>query len=212
MLPWPNATDKASVLARIECAWISLNQAVAGLSEERMCSAGPDGWTIKDHLAHIAAWNLSLVALLERRHRQAALDLEGFSTTDWDGQNQVMLRRHRALVPDEVRALLDGSRVMVLKVLGRLTDADLSRPYRDYQPQDERTGPLTSDALAAEIGRLTGSDRLFFYDSISPIVEADSIDMSVAFRASRYGKSLDGTDDYINCPFATSKPSRRYTS
>ena len=63
------------------------------------------------------------------------------------------------------------------------------------------TGPLTSDALAAEIGRVTGSDRLFFYDSISPIVEADSIDMTIAFRASRYGKSLDGTDDYLNCPF-----------
>jgi methylenetetrahydrofolate--tRNA-(uracil-5-)-methyltransferase len=63
------------------------------------------------------------------------------------------------------------------------------------------TGPLTSDALAAEIGRFTGSERLFFYDSISPIVAADSIDMSVAFRASRYGKSLDGGDDYINCPF-----------
>lgn len=63
------------------------------------------------------------------------------------------------------------------------------------------TGPLTSEALAQEISRLTGSDRLYFYDSISPIVAADSIDMSVAFRASRYGKSLDGTDDYINCPF-----------
>ena len=63
------------------------------------------------------------------------------------------------------------------------------------------TGPLTSDALAAEIGRLTGSSRLFFYDAISPIVEADSVDMSIAFRASRYGKSLDGTDDYGNCPF-----------
>ncbi len=63
------------------------------------------------------------------------------------------------------------------------------------------TGPLTSDALAEEIGRLTGAERLFFYDSISPIVEADSIDLSIAFRASRYGKSLDGTDDYINCPF-----------
>ena len=63
------------------------------------------------------------------------------------------------------------------------------------------SGPLTSDALAAEIGRLTGSGRLFFYDSISPIVEADSIDQSIAFRASRYGKSLDGSDDYINCPF-----------
>ncbi len=63
------------------------------------------------------------------------------------------------------------------------------------------SGPLTSDALAAEIARITGSDRLFFYDSISPIVEADTIDLSVAFRASRYGKSLDGTDDYLNCPF-----------
>ena len=63
------------------------------------------------------------------------------------------------------------------------------------------TGPLTSDALAAEIARITGTDRLFFYDSISPIVDADSIDGSIAFRASRYGKSIDGTDDYLNCPF-----------
>jgi methylenetetrahydrofolate--tRNA-(uracil-5-)-methyltransferase len=72
-------------------------------------------------------------------------------------------------------------------------------------PRDEivviATGPLTSDALANDIARLTGTDRLFFYDSISPIVAADSIDMSVAFRASRWGKSLDGSDDYINCPF-----------
>ena len=63
------------------------------------------------------------------------------------------------------------------------------------------SGPLTSDALAAEIGRLTGTQRLFFYDSISPIVDAESIDTSIAFAASRYGKSLDGTDDYLNCPF-----------
>ncbi len=63
------------------------------------------------------------------------------------------------------------------------------------------SGPLTSDALAEDIGQRTGSHRLFFYDSISPIVAADSIDLSVAFRASRWGKSLDGTDDYVNCPF-----------
>src|SRR5215469_4949256 len=63
------------------------------------------------------------------------------------------------------------------------------------------TGPLTSDALASEISRLTGSDRLFFYDSISPIVEADSVDTNIAFWASRYGKSSTGSDDYLNCPF-----------
>ncbi len=63
------------------------------------------------------------------------------------------------------------------------------------------SGPLTSDALAQEIARVTGSGRLFFYDSISPIIDAESIDTSVAFRASRYDKSLDGTADYLNCPF-----------
>lgn len=62
------------------------------------------------------------------------------------------------------------------------------------------TGPLTSDGLAAGIAAATGADRLFFYDAISPIVEADSIDYSVAFRASRYGKSIDASDDYVNCP------------
>ena len=63
------------------------------------------------------------------------------------------------------------------------------------------SGPLTSDALAADIARITGSERLYFYDAISPIVEADSINYDIAFRASRYGKSIDGTDDYVNCPF-----------
>jgi methylenetetrahydrofolate--tRNA-(uracil-5-)-methyltransferase len=60
------------------------------------------------------------------------------------------------------------------------------------------TGPLTSDALSKEVARLSGSDHLFFYDSISPIVEADSIDMSRVYMAARYNK---GTADYINCPF-----------
>jgi methylenetetrahydrofolate--tRNA-(uracil-5-)-methyltransferase len=63
------------------------------------------------------------------------------------------------------------------------------------------TGPLTSEALAGEIARLTGSGRLYFYDSISPIVDAETVDTGIAFWASRYGKSTDGTDDYLNCPF-----------
>ena len=77
------------------------------------------------------------------------------------------------------------------------------------------TGPLTSDAMSEEIARLTqtadagegaratsnitGSSQLYFYDSISPIVEADSIDMSKVYLAARYDK---GTADYINCPMS----------
>ncbi len=60
------------------------------------------------------------------------------------------------------------------------------------------TGPLTSSALSAEIQRITGSEHLAFYDSISPIVDADSIDMNRVYFAARWDK---GTADYINCPF-----------
>jgi methylenetetrahydrofolate--tRNA-(uracil-5-)-methyltransferase len=59
------------------------------------------------------------------------------------------------------------------------------------------TGPLTSEPLAAALGKLTGQAHLHFYDAIAPIVAADSIDMSQVFRASRYGAG----DDYLNCPF-----------
>ena len=59
------------------------------------------------------------------------------------------------------------------------------------------TGPLSSDALTSEIMKLTGSDQMYFYDAIAPIVAADSIDTSIAFRAARYDK---GGDDYLNCP------------
>jgi methylenetetrahydrofolate--tRNA-(uracil-5-)-methyltransferase len=69
------------------------------------------------------------------------------------------------------------------------------------------TGPLTSDALSGEIGRLSGSDHLYFFDSISPIVEADSIDMSRVYMAARYDK---GTADYINCPMSKEEYDRFY--
>jgi methylenetetrahydrofolate--tRNA-(uracil-5-)-methyltransferase len=63
------------------------------------------------------------------------------------------------------------------------------------------SGPLTSPALAEDIARLTGARRLFFYDAISPIVDAETVDTAIAFWASRYGKSTDGSADYLNCPF-----------
>ncbi len=59
------------------------------------------------------------------------------------------------------------------------------------------TGPLTSDAFAGAISNLLGSEYLYFYDAVAPIVMAESIDMDKAFKGSRYGKS---GDDYINCP------------
>lgn len=69
------------------------------------------------------------------------------------------------------------------------------------------TGPLTSDGLSDEIRQLSGASHLYFYDSISPIVEADSIDMSRVYLAARYDK---GSADYINCPMSKDEYDRFY--
>lgn len=62
------------------------------------------------------------------------------------------------------------------------------------------SGPLTSPALSAEIQRLTGQEHLYFYDAIAPVVYRDSINMEIAYRASRYDRGEQPEGDYINCP------------
>ncbi len=79
-------------------------------------------------------------------------------------------------------------------------------------PSSEQTavvssGPLTSEALTASLKAAANEEHLYFYDAISPIVEADSINMDVVFRASRYGK---GGDDYLNCPMDEAQYDRFY--
>ena len=83
---------------------------------------------------------------------------------------------------------------------------DLRREEVTKIPEDSiviiATGPLTSDALCAEISSLTESEYLYFYDAISPIIDADTIDRSKTFRGSRYGREDSGKGDYLNCPLS----------
>lgn len=69
------------------------------------------------------------------------------------------------------------------------------------------TGPLTSHVFAQALARLTGCNHLYFYDAISPIVDAETIDYTKVFRASRYGK---GGEDYLNCPLTRADYGRFY--
>jgi methylenetetrahydrofolate--tRNA-(uracil-5-)-methyltransferase len=64
------------------------------------------------------------------------------------------------------------------------------------------TGPLTSAAFSAALADFTGSEHLFFFDAIAPIIHKASIDFNIAFRASRYDKGTDNEGDYINCPMS----------
>jgi methylenetetrahydrofolate--tRNA-(uracil-5-)-methyltransferase len=93
----------------------------------------------------------------------------------------------------------------------------------EREPVIVATGPLTSDTLSADIARLVGAAHLYFYDAISPIVLAETIDRSKVFRASRWGRSLrgaapagpacgvdDGQGDYLNCPLTREEYERFY--
>lgn len=68
------------------------------------------------------------------------------------------------------------------------------------EPAIIATGPLTSEGLAKEIEKLVGQESLYFYDALAPLVNAESINMEIAFRASRYERGEDADGDYINCP------------
>ncbi len=89
----------------------------------------------------------------------------------------------------------------ITQTLEDLKNVEVIRKEVSFIPQDRitviATGPLTSEMLSKEIQKVTGTRHLFFYDAISPIVTADSINFEYAFKSSRYGK---GGEDYVNCP------------
>jgi methylenetetrahydrofolate--tRNA-(uracil-5-)-methyltransferase len=99
----------------------------------------------------------------------------------------------------------------IISALSGLTNVRIFREEVLEIPQDGiniiATGPLTSDSLAKSIGEFTNSPYLYYYDAISPIVDADTIDRTVAFSASRY---QEGEGDYLNCPMNREEYERFY--
>jgi methylenetetrahydrofolate--tRNA-(uracil-5-)-methyltransferase len=120
------------------------------------------------------------------------------------GNSLVMEAAKETRVPAGAALAVDRIKFaeLITERIGQHPNIEIVREEIKEIPADEIsivcTGPLTSEALTADIMKLTGNDQLYFYDAIAPIVAADSIDMSIAFKAARYGK---GGDDYINCPF-----------
>jgi len=144
-----------------------------------------------------------------------------------------------ALAVDRERFSAEVTRAIATHPLVTIVREEIERiPTGTRGPVIVATGPLTSEALSADIARLVGSKHLYFYDAISPIVLAETIDMSKVFRASRWGRSLrsrepglpaeahresasgtqagpacgtdDGEGDYLNCPFTKEEYARFY--
>src|SRR5438477_2411208 len=111
-----------------------------------------------------------------------------------------------ALAVDRTTFAARGTEAISREPLITVRREEVTRIYAN-QATIIATGPLTSDALSQEIARLSGSSHLYFYDSISPIVEAESIDMTKVYFAARYDK---GSADYINCPMSKEEYDRFY--
>jgi methylenetetrahydrofolate--tRNA-(uracil-5-)-methyltransferase len=182
-------------LAGVEAAWQAAeNAAKVKLYEMRPVSQTPAHRT--DKLAEIVCSN-SLKSdeigtapyLLKEELRR--------------GKSLVMEAAKATKVPAGAALAVDRNKFadFVTEKIEQHPNIEIVREEVKTIPSDEitiiATGPLTSEALTFEIMKMTGDDQLYFYDAIAPIVTADSIDMSIAFKAARYGK---GGDDYINCP------------
>jgi hypothetical protein len=135
--------DVAALVGRIRVAYGAVEQSLAGLSEAQLAAPGPDGgWSIKDHLAHLAVWRRSLIALLEGGDRAAAIGLnqetgsEIVNADDIDDLNAFLYQCNHDRAPGEVLADFREAQERVLAIVGQMSDADLAKPYAHYQPGD----------------------------------------------------------------------------
>jgi len=123
-------------LARIEAGWYQLVELVnqvedaAGLNQ-----VGADGWTVKDHLAHVATWEHSLLALLEGRDRAGAMGLNE-PLEEIDSINEAVRKLHATDTAEEALGYFRDSHAQLMAAIGKLDDADLEKPYSHYQPSE----------------------------------------------------------------------------
>ncbi len=128
-----------SFIELIEDGWARLDAAAGSLSQDQLSRTGSDGWAVKDHLIHVAAWELSLLALLEGANRAEAMGARGLEETD-EINNAVWLA-HRSLTPEHALRHFKGAHARLMAALERISDADLERSYNHYQPDDPKPSP-----------------------------------------------------------------------
>ena len=124
------------LIERIEASWNELFYWVMKLGPDRLMLAAPDGWAVKDHLAHVAAWEHSLLGLIEGRDRLSAMGVYEPLGTDTDAINAAIQKLHASETPERVLKYFRDSHASLMAVLGKSSEADLQKPYGHFQPGD----------------------------------------------------------------------------
>ena len=134
---------KAELLAEIEHTWASLNAALDHLTEAQMTALkDAQGWSVKDHLIHLTAWERSVVFFLQGKPRHAGLGVEEalYLKGSDDAINAIVFQQCKDLPLVEALAQFRDVHQQLLRLLASLTDADLQKPYRHYLPDEPRDG------------------------------------------------------------------------
>src|SRR5262245_61710920 len=182
-------------LAGVEAAW----QAARAGAKVRLYEMRPIRQTPahrSDKLAEIVCSNslksdepgTASYLLKEELRRGGSLVMEVAAATRVPAGAALAVDRHAFAEPITARIEREPRITLVREEVVQIPESDICIIA---------TGPLSSNALTERIMKITGSDQLYFYDAIAPIVSADSVDKTIAFRAARYEK---GGDDYLNCP------------
>jgi hypothetical protein len=132
--------DKASLLARIRAARAALEQALDRLDEAALTRPGPDGWSIKDHLFHIAAWLRKTTAVLHGKpgHEAMQVPFALYNAGDEDGINALLQQHSEPLSLAEVLADFRASHATILAYIEGQPEARLSATYNPNDPDDHR--------------------------------------------------------------------------
>jgi len=121
---------------RIDISWNELSLLVIKLGPDGLMVKAGDGWSVKDHLAHVAAWERSLLGLIEGQDRLAAMGLLEPVEENTDVINDALVKLHQQETPDQTLKYFRDSHAQLMTALGKLTDADLQKPYSHFQPAD----------------------------------------------------------------------------
>ena len=130
-------TAPNSVVEPIERSWKELDTLVESLGPVGLTISGAGGWAVKDHLVHIAAWEHSLLALLEGADRRTAMGV-GREAEDTDSINAAVWSLHRSKTPEQALAYFRETHSLLMKLLATMSDPDLQLSYNHFQPNDPR--------------------------------------------------------------------------
>jgi hypothetical protein len=130
--------NKAELVKRIEQSRTELETVVGRLSEAQLTQITDNGWAGKDHLAHLAAWEAGVAALLQKQVRYEAMNVD--AETFWHGGeeavNEIIYERNRDRPLADILTFFHESHQQLMAALARLSDEDLQKSYSHYQPQE----------------------------------------------------------------------------